>query len=87
MDDTRRRNPFRSEADAFRLLLIIGAAVVAITLAAVLGGPWVGVPAAVLLTAVGVRATYRWLREEIKSPEGDAGETSPEPATGVPDPQ
>ena len=65
------RNPFRSEADAFRLLLIIGAAVVAITLAGVLGGPWVGVPVAVLLIGAGIRAAYRWLRQGIENPDDD----------------
>lgn len=59
------RNPFRSEQDAFRLLLIIGAAVLGIVVAATLGGPWVGVPVAVILGAVATRATYRWLREAL----------------------
>lgn len=65
------RNPFRSEADAFRLLLIIGAAVVVITLAGLLGGPWVGVPVALLLIGAGIRAAYRWLRQGIENPDDD----------------
>jgi len=62
------RNPFRSEADAFRLLVIIGASVATIAAAAALGGPWLGVPIAVILLGVGARASYRWLRRSIKAP-------------------
>jgi hypothetical protein len=56
------RNPFRSEADAFRLLVIIGLGVAAIVVAAELGGAWAGVPVAVVLVAAAARATFRWLR-------------------------
>lgn len=70
--DEPLRNPFRSEADAFRLLLIVGAAVLAVVLAATLGGPWVGGPVALVLLAVGARATYRWLRRAMAEPEADA---------------
>jgi hypothetical protein len=82
------RNPFRSEADAFRLLVIIGVSVAAIAAAAVLGGPWLGVPLAVILIAVGTRASYRWLRHSIQAP-GESqtppgGERAPEGGPGDP---
>lgn len=38
------RNPFRSEAGAFTFLLLTIAALAAIALASLLGGPWAGVP-------------------------------------------
>lgn len=84
------RNPFRSEADAFRLLVIIGGAVAAIAAAAALGGPWLGVPIAVILIAAGTRASYRWLRRSLQAPaEGEAqpdGEGAPEGGPGGPAP-
>jgi hypothetical protein len=68
------RNPFRSEADAFRLLVIVGVSVAAIVAAAALGGPWLGVPVAVILIAAGIRASYRWLRRSLQAPsESEAG--------------
>lgn len=70
------RNPFRSEQDAFRLLLIVGGAVLGIVVAATLGGPWVGVPVAVLLGAMATRATYRWLRGALGQRE-ETGEEDP----------
>jgi hypothetical protein len=59
------RNPFRSERDAFRLLVIIGLAVLAIVLAWRLGGPFAGVPVTLALLAVATRATVRWLRQAL----------------------
>lgn len=46
------RNPFRSEAEAFRFLLVTVAAFAAIAAASLLGGAWVGVPVWAVLTAV-----------------------------------
>lgn len=69
--DEPLRNPFRSEADAFRLLLIVGGAVLAVVVAATLGGPWVGGPVALLLLVIGTRATYRWLRRAMGEPDSE----------------
>lgn len=44
------RNPFRSEAEAFRLVLMTVVAFAAIAVASVLGGAWVGVPVWAMLT-------------------------------------
>jgi uncharacterized membrane protein YjjP (DUF1212 family) len=69
------RNPFRSEADAFRLLVIIALAVAAVVIAAKLGGPWVGVPVALILLAIATRATLRWLKVAVgrRDAEADTG--------------
>ncbi len=74
MEDEPLRNPFRSEADAFRLLVIMGGSVAAIVIAAAVGGPWLGVPVALILLAAGTRATYRWLKVSISSPDEDEEE-------------
>jgi len=66
------RNPFRSEADAFRLLVIIGLAVAAIVIAAKLGGPWLGVPVALILIGLGTRATLRWLKVAVEERDPEA---------------
>lgn len=65
MEDSELRNPFRSEADAFRLLLLIGLGVLAVVLAAVAGGGWVGLGVAVVLLAIAGRATFRWLQASV----------------------
>ncbi len=44
------RNPFRSEAEAFRFVLMTVGAFAAIAAASLLGGPWVGVPVWAVLT-------------------------------------
>ena len=62
------RNPFRSEADAFRLLLIIGAAAAAVIAVALTVG---SLPAALLglvLVCVGGYYAYGWLREGLGKP-------------------
>jgi hypothetical protein len=52
------RNPFRSEGAAFRFLLLTLVAFAAVGVAAIVGGPWAGVPtwAAVSAAAVAVYA-------------------------------
>ena len=49
-------NPFRSEAQAFRLVLVTVGAFAVIAVASLLGGAWVGVPVWALLT--GAAATF-----------------------------
>ena len=49
-------NPFRSEAQAFRLVLVTVGAFAVIAVASLLGGAWVGVPVCALLT--GAAATF-----------------------------
>jgi hypothetical protein len=66
------RNPFRSEEDAFRLLVIMIVAIAVMVAAAKLGGPWVGVPVAVVVIGLGVRATVLWLRIALQERESGA---------------
>ncbi len=73
MEGQRLRNPFRSEADAFRLLVIVGLSVLAVVVATLLGGAWLGVPVAVVLVAVGARASFRWLRQALAEGDGERG--------------
>jgi hypothetical protein len=57
-----QRNPFRSEGDAFRLLITVvaaGALVVAVT---VLTRPLVGALVGLVLVAVGLWRTWGWIR-------------------------
>ena len=61
-DPEQPRNPFRSEQDAFRLLMIVGLGAAAIALSWVLVGAWLGVPVTVVLVVAASRASYRWLR-------------------------
>jgi hypothetical protein len=79
VEQRRQRNPFRSEADAFWLLGIIGAAVASVVLAAALGGAPLGGPFALVLIGLGARATIRWLRSGIAAPsEEDQQREQPE---------
>jgi hypothetical protein len=58
-----RRNPFRSEAEAFRLVLLTIAAFAAIAAATLLGGWAVGLAVAVAVTALGLWWYLRPLEE------------------------
>lgn len=63
------RNPFRSEADAFRLLLLTGGGVLAILVAFAIGGSWVGGVVTLAVLAVAGRASYRWIRMGLADPD------------------
>ena len=39
--------------------------------AAKLGGPWVGIPVAVIVFGIGIRATFRWLRLAVADREAE----------------
>lgn len=56
------RNPFRSEAEAFRFVLVAAAAFAAIALASLLGGARVGVPVWIALTAAAAVYYGAWKR-------------------------
>jgi hypothetical protein len=74
------RNPFRSEADAFRLLVIIGAAAAVVIAATVALGPGAGAVLAAILLIAGLWSAFRWVREGI------APATEPDPREpGEPD--
>lgn len=56
------RNPFRSEADAFRILVMIVAVAAVVIAAAELVGSWLGVILGLIAIAAGLWATVGWLR-------------------------
>jgi len=65
------RNPFRNETDAFRLLVIVGAAgalVIAVTL---LAGSTAGAIVGLALACVAAYFVWGWVRQAIGAP--DAG--------------
>lgn len=62
------RNPFRSEADAFRVLVIIVVAAAVVIAAAVLVATWLGAVLAMLLIGAGAYATVGWLRVALSAP-------------------
>ena len=63
------RNPFRKEGDAFYVLLVVGAAALAvIAVTAVLGGE-VGAILGLILICVAIVIVFRWTREAIGSDE------------------
>ncbi len=69
-DERPPRNPFRNEADAFRVLMMVvgaGALVVALTL---LVGPEVGIAAAVVLIAIGLWRTVGLIQDWRKRGTG-----------------
>jgi nucleotide-binding universal stress UspA family protein len=72
-----RRNPFRTEAEAFRLLLYTIAAFAAIAVASILGGWKLGVPVWLAISALAVWYYLRPLPEEAiarapsRSPDSD----------------
>jgi hypothetical protein len=57
------RNPFRSEADAFRLVLLSAGYFAAIAIASVAGGRWWGLAVFILLSAAAVWAVMQSRRE------------------------
>ena len=59
------RNPFRSEADAYRLVLLSLAYFGAIVLGSIVGGRWWGLGVFVALTAVGVVVVIRGRGREL----------------------
>jgi hypothetical protein len=60
------RNPLRSEAEAFRFLVLSIAGFAAIAIASVAGGPWAGVPVAIIVTLAAVFLYFR--RGEKEAP-------------------
>ena len=69
MAEPEMRNPFRSEADAFRILVMIVVAGAIVIAAAVLVGSWLGVTLALIGFAIGVKETIGWLRVGLGEPD------------------
>ena len=71
------RNPFRNEADAFRILVMIMIAAGLVIAAAVLVETWLGAVLALVAIAFGLKATIGWIRVGL-------GEPDEKPAAGEP---
>lgn len=80
------RNPFRSEADAFRVLVMIVVAAAIVIAAAVLIAPWLGAVLAALAIALGLWASIGWLRVGLGS-DDPADENFPPPSGPEPGPR
>ena len=86
------RNPFRSEADAFRILVMIVVAAAAVIAAAVLVGTWLGVVLALVACGLGLYASVGWLRVGLRERPGSEADAaaglkpSSEPAGDGPSP-
>jgi hypothetical protein len=63
--EERFRNPFRNEADAFRVLVMILLAAGVVIAAAELVGSWLGAALGLVAIAIGVYATIGWLRQGL----------------------
>lgn len=83
------RNPFRSEADAFRVLVIIVVAAAIVIVAALLVGDWLGAILGLIAIALGIKSTVGWLRVGLSERDEEPDEAedsqpgSPTAATGV----
>ena len=65
------RNPFQSEEDAFRVLVIIVLAALIVIAAAVLISQTVGAIQAVLAIAAGIWKSVGWIRVALGAPDGE----------------
>jgi len=64
-----KRNPFRSERDAFRLFVLVGGATLVVVAVALIFGSRVGGALGVALLFFGLFHTGRWVLEAIAAPE------------------
>ena len=67
------RNPFRSEADAFRLLVIVGIAGAVVIAVALVAGSLAGALVGLVLLCVGGFYAWRWTRAALGAPEEPEG--------------
>ena len=79
-EEKQARNPFRSEADAFRVLVIIVIVAAIVIAAALLVGSWLGFVLALIAIALGIRSTIGWLRDGLaEREEGPPAGSGPPP--------
>lgn len=71
MPDEELRNPFKSEADAFRILVMILAAAAIVIACAVLVSATLGAILGVIAIAIGLWRAGGWLGEMLKAPDED----------------
>ncbi len=76
MPDKDLRNPFQSEEDAFRILVMIIAAAVIVIACAVLVSATLGAILAVIAIAIGLWRSAGWLKVMLGEPdEEDPGDS------------
>ncbi|MFN8113492.1 MAG: hypothetical protein U0R51_09870 [Solirubrobacterales bacterium] len=71
MPDKELRNPFQSEEDAFRILVMIIAVAVIVIACAVLISSTLGIILGVLAIAFGLWHAVRWLVQMLGEPDED----------------
>jgi hypothetical protein len=64
-----KRNPFQREGDAFYVLLLIGAAALAVIAVTALLGGTAGALLGLVLLCAGVVILWRWTRDAISGPD------------------
>jgi len=65
---TELRNPFRREADAFRLLVIVGVAAILVIAVAVVINTTAGALLGLVFVLLGGSMALKWLRLQLESP-------------------
>lgn len=71
------RNPFRNEADAFRVLVMIVVAAAIVIAATVVVGSWLGAILAFLAFSLGIYSTVGWLRVGLGERTEEVDELTP----------
>jgi hypothetical protein len=66
-----RRNPFRREQDAFRILVIVAAAAVVVIAVAIAISATAGALLGLIFVLLGGYFAARWLQYELGSPDPD----------------
>ena len=67
------RNPFRNEADAFRILVMIVLVAAIVIAAAEIVGAWLGVTLGLVAIGLGLYASFNWLRIGLEERDGSEG--------------
>ena len=67
--DKPLRNPFKREQDAFRLLVIVGAAAVVVIAVALLVNATAGALLGLIFALVGGSMALKWLRLQLQAPD------------------
>jgi hypothetical protein len=65
------RNPFKREQDAFRLLVIVGAAAILVIAVALLVNTTAGALLGLILLLVGGSMALKWLRLQLQEPDDE----------------
>ena len=65
--DREPRNPFRNEADAFRILVIVGLAATVVIAVAVVFGSTAGALLGLVLLLLGGSMALKWLRVQLEA--------------------